>query len=160
MKKLLTVFALAVTCIIALHTQKAFATYNKPDETPNNKVVAAMHHDFPSAVKVTWSQNEKECVAIFHSEAGSITATYNKKGKLLSTLINSDAKHVPFIIQTEMNKKYPGFVPQSMTEYISSKEHSYYILLKNQTGNEVKWMRVKCNGTGDIQVLQKLQQTV
>lgn len=160
MKKLLPALALTIACAIAFQTQNTFANSNRPDDKPGNKVIASLQQDYPLAGQVQWVRNGTEFIAKFNSDAGKVTATYDKKGNHLSTFIRSDGKHIPFTIQTELNKKYPGYIAQDMTEYLSKREHSYYILLKNKTDKDVKWMRVKCNGTGDIQVLQKLQQTV
>ena len=65
---------------------------------------------------------------------------------------------MPFRTRMTIRKKYPGFEPQDMTEYISRSVHCYYFLLKKHQGRQVTWLRVRMSLPGRSTVIRRLRQ--
>ncbi len=160
MKKLITVSALVIACMVTINVQCVNAGHLEEGKKPDSKMIKAAHRDFPQAEKIVWVESGGNHIAKFNSCNRKITATYSPKGKLLSTLIYSAAEDIPFETQTNLVKKYPDYAVQCMKEFITRDGRNYYFLLKNQKGSLVKWLRIKSNGYGDFVVLQKLHQTI
>ncbi|MGH2643569.1 MAG: hypothetical protein ACRDE2_06455 [Chitinophagaceae bacterium] len=163
MKKALLVSGIVIACSIsfAYTFQSAYASIINRTDSPGRNVIAAVHHDFPAAKQITWKQQGKAEIAQFTMTERSIRAIYDQSGRLLETFITEQPQNIPFEVQTAIEQKYEGYIPQAVTEYISTQEHSFYVLLKNQQGHQVKWLRIKSSEDGDIlQIVQKLQQTI
>ncbi len=159
MKKLIAVSTLAIACMVAVNVQQANAAHYTEEKKPDSKMIQAAHHDFPQAKKITWSESGGNYIAKFNSCNRLITATYNPKGKLLSTLIYSAAEDIPFEAQTNLLKKYPDYTVQCMKEFITKDGQNYYFILKSQRGSQVSWLRLKSTDYRAFVVLQHLHQT-
>ncbi len=160
MKKLISVFVLAIVMIVAFGSQNAFASPYNSEGAPGLKLQTALHQKFPQAGQVHWAQKGDQFIAKFNFGNREVRANFDKKGRLVSTLVSSDAHNLPFEVHEILDKKFSNFVPQCMTECIKPEDHCYYVLLKKQSGNRVNWVRVKIEGNKSIRVIQKLQQTV
>lgn len=152
--------AMAILAIASTFTT-ASASKGKNANTPAKKAVLAVYQNFPQAQLVHWQESNGTQIAIFTEADCAVRATFTKNGRLLSTLITADGHNLPFEVQNSLRKKYPGYVPQSVTEYINNTDHDYYVLLKNQEGNQINWIRVSTDEDGNsIQVIQNLHQTI
>lgn len=160
MKKKIVVSALAIACTVAFNLH-AFASFHKEANYPDSKTIKAAHRDFPQAGEIIWEDDGPNFIAQFDLFERKVMAVYNHKGMLISTMIFSDdAKYIPFGIQMSLIQKYPRYSPQFMREYITSQEHIYYFILKEQRGNQVNWLWIKTNNNKTFTVIQKLRQTV
>lgn len=160
MKRLIGVFAFTILSVMALSTRNILAAPYYSDGAPGLKVQAVFHQHFPRAEQVRWMQSGDEFIAKFSFQNKKIRAEFDKDGKLVSTFVSSDARNLPFQFQDLLYRKFPGYSPQGMTERISPQMHCYYILLKQQSGSRVNWVRVKIGENEKIRVVQRLQQTV
>ncbi|TAM96342.1 MAG: hypothetical protein EPN39_13890 [Chitinophagaceae bacterium] len=129
--------------------------------TPSQKAVLAVYQNFPQVQLVLWQQQGRDLIALFKEAGCTVRATFTESGQLLSTFITGDAHAIPFKVQMLLRQKYPGYVPQSVTECLNITNDDYYVLLKNQKGNRINWVRVKTDEDGHaIQVIQELHQNV
>lgn len=162
MKKTILISSLAIACVIALASPSAYASGSGEKPVSSNaKAMKTFMQNFPQANDVTWSVVEKEPVASFMMADRKVRCFFSRTGSLASTIIECSAQHLPFEIQVNLNKHFPGYIPQSLTEYISGNEHAYYVLLKVEQEGFIKWVRVKTDENGrNILIIQKLQQTL
>lgn len=161
MKKLIIVSALVMACTTAIYPQNAFASSYKKKKIPDRSLVKVLHQDFPQVIRaIHWTRDRAHYIARFNSGNRRITAIYNNKEELLSTLIYSHPGNIPFEIQTNLVKEYPGFTVQCMKEWITKDDHNYYFILKNQQGDRENWLSVKSDGNSHFTILQKLHETV
>lgn len=162
MKKTLILSAIAVIGAIVFGSASSYANSGKKPSIAHSKAMATVQQDFPHAQNVTWSIEGKNQIALFKEEGREIQCLFNEKGRLESTFITScDARYLPFELQTSISKKFPGFVAQTITEYITPNRHAFYLLLTIRKGNVVNWVRVKADEDGKaIAVIQELHQNV
>lgn len=162
MKKFNVLFALALGCATVFSFTGLYANSGKKAPSPRSKAMMVVHQTFPQVQSVAWSVVGKDQVAIFKTEDRQIKCIFNEKGNLISTLITTcNTLYLPFELKTSLNKRYPGFVPQTISEFIGSQEHAFYVLLKSSQGNSIKWLRVKADEDGTTMVvLQQLEQNV
>lgn len=158
MKTSITAFLITLACGAMLHSTQSLAAAIYP--SPVTKAETAIHHDFPRAQGTVWTKSGKELVASFTMGDSKVRAAYDQWGNLICTLINSPVSHLPFSIEAKLAKSYPGFTVYSMTEYISKNRHDYFMLLKNQSGNTINWMRVKSSTDGNSKIIRQLHQTI
>lgn len=147
---------------IAPGSNRSYANSGKRPSSVHSKAMILLQQDFPQAHHVVWSEEGKSQIAIFKAGSRKIKCLFSENGRLESTFITScDAGYLPFELQASLNRKFPGYVPKTITEYITNNRHDYYVLLRNRQDNIVKWMRVKSDEDGNaIQIIQKLHQNV
>lgn len=154
--------AAAITCAMTLSFAGSHAANGRKTSLPHSKAMIAVHRDFPQVQNITWLKEGKDQIALFTVEDRHMQFTFNGNGGLKSTMITTcNAWYMPFELQTSLSKKYPGYVPQAITEYISPNAHVFYVLLKKKQEKEITWMRVKGDEDGNaIEVIQQLHQHV
>lgn len=162
MKKAIVILAIALAGAIAFGSTNVRANSGKKTSTARAKAVMTVHQNFPHAQNIVWSIEGKDQIALFKEEGRDIKCLFNINGHLKSTFITTcDAKYLPLELQTLLNKKFPGYVPQTTTEYITLHRHAYYILLKSRQEKVVKWMRIKADEDGNtVRIIQRLQQNI
>lgn len=162
MKKTILISALAIAFVITVASPSAYASGSGEKPVSSNaKAMKTFMQNFPQANEVVWSMVEKEPVASFMMTDRKVRCFFSRTGSLTCTIIECPAQHLPFEIQVNLSRRYPGYIPQSLTEYISGNEHAYYVLLKVEQEGFVKWLRVKTDENGrNILIIQKLQQTL
>lgn len=162
MKKLNVLAVAAILCAATFSSFVSDAATGRKSTTAHSNEVMTVHREFPLAQNVIWSTVGKDQVAIFKEADKEIKCTFNRMGRLESTLITTcNAQYLPFELQTSLYERFPGYVPQTVSEYIRTGENSFYVLLKSSQGNEVKWLRVKSDEDGNaISVIQSLRQKV
>lgn len=162
MKKTIITLTIATACAVVSGFTPANANGGKKASPVLSKAAITIHQDFPQAQNIVWLTAGKNQIALFKEEGRKIKCVFNEKGRLESTFITScDVMYLPFELHTSLSKKFRGYVPQTMTEYITPGRHEYYILLKNQQDKIINWIRVKSDVDGNtIQIIQELHQPV
>lgn len=158
MKK--TFFLSVMTFMVAMAVTPQTSYANKEMKAPGSKFERAFFQQFPQASQVVWSEDQGKFVVRFNSYNREVTAVFDNHASLISTLIYSDSRYIPFDLQSSLAKKYPGYAVQCMKEFITKDSHSYYFLLRYEKENKVKWLNVKSDGNKSFLVIQQLQETV
>lgn len=162
MKKSIVMSAAAIISAMTLSFTGSYAANGRKTAPTHSKAMIIVHRDFPQVQNVTWLKEGKDQIALFTVEDRHMQFTFNGNGSLESTMITTcNAWYLPFELQTSLNKKYPGYVPKTISEYIGPNAHTFYVLLKKKQEKEVTWMRVKADEDGNaIEVIQQLHQNV
>lgn len=125
---------------------------------PDDRAQRSVTRDFPGATRVVWTRHGGLNTAEFTVARSLVLATYDDDGKLELTQVRSDASAMPFETRLVIEKKYPAYQAQSMTECISTSTHCYYVLLKRDESHLVTWLRIRVSANGRISVIQQLHQ--
>lgn len=158
MKKTFLIAAWAVTCLVAVLAQTAYASSREEIKDPDPRTNKAIHEDFPQAKQIIWKRQGENFIATFNMYQNKVTASYDSNGRLLSTLILISSKNLPFEIRTKLAQKYPDYDVQCVKEYIDKRGDSYFFILKKQEGSQISWLSIKSDDRKGFTTLQKLSQ--
>ncbi len=146
MKKLRTVFA-AVAMLFAL---SAFASAGP--EKISVKVKTEFERNFSGALNVKWEKQDDYYFAYFDLNSKEVSAAYNENGELLGVSRILETNQLPLSISLAIANKYQGFsVGNTVTEITYEGQTSYYVTVENDKKN----LKLKCTGTGEINIDKK-----
>ncbi|HEX5555412.1 MAG TPA: hypothetical protein VFX43_19385 [Chitinophagaceae bacterium] len=158
MTKTFLIAAWTATCFVAFLSQSSYASSREKMTDPDPRTTKAIHQDFPQATQIMWKRKGEDFIAIFHMYENKVTATYDNKGKLLSTLILISSESLPFEIRTKLAQKYPDYNVQCAREYMDKQGDNYFFILKKQEGDLINWLSIKSNDRHGFTMLQKLSE--
>jgi hypothetical protein len=146
MKKLRTVFAGAALLLAT----SAFATTGPEKVSPSVKAV--FEKSFTAASNVNWEKSDDYYFASFTLNSKQTTVAYNENGELLGISSIIATSQLPVNVALAISNKYEGYtVAKTATELTYQGETSYYV----SVANNKQILRLKCTGSGDIEVDSK-----
>ncbi len=146
MKKLQTILA-AVTLLVAT---SAFA--NRGPEKVSTVVKKAFEQQFNTVSNVNWEKNDEFYFANFRLNDKEVSVAYNEDGEVVGSSRILKNEELPMSVTMAIANKYNGYtLAKTATEINYDGHTSYYITV----GNEKQTLKLKCSGSGDIDVDSK-----
>lgn len=133
MKKILFISGLALALSAAVAAPNAYAGKLPNINEANTRVVTAFNLYFPNAAKVTWLEKDNAYTAYFtRSEGDRGTAEFDRKGRLVFTVLYHRGTDLPVNIGMRLKDDYKGFNVQNVVEYTDSDKHFYFVMLESR----------------------------
>lgn len=130
----------------------ASAFANRPPDV-TEKVLKAFNETFGSATDVSWYEMPNSYEAKFVQDDIQTRVTFDTNGNIIKSIRYYGQEKLPPMIVSKLKKRYEDKKIFGVTEVSSENDISYYVMLEGAKD----WVRVKSDGYGNLQVVEKLK---
>lgn len=119
----------------------------------SDKVMRAFQASFSGASKIIWTEFDDFYQVYFVKDGAHCRVNYNFRGNIIQSRRDYDGNKLQPFLAGKLHNKFPDQKIYVVTEISNDAETFYIIHLHDQKD----WVKVRCEQTGEIAVLERLR---